>query len=117
MTLLSTPSFDKSHVSQPTLTMGDWNLPSYGSSPSHDFLGANTQMDGYSTYYTLLMYPSFVMPVPTNTFPMEDPHISSGISYGGNHFYGTFYPLPGTHSHGGNIYPHLNNPYHVFFSS
>jgi hypothetical protein len=48
----STSSFDRSHVPQPTLTVGGWNLPSYGSSPSHVFSGASTQMGGYSTYYT-----------------------------------------------------------------
>jgi hypothetical protein len=81
-------SFDRSHVPLPTLTVGGWNLPSYESSPSHVFLGANTQMGGYSTYFTPSMYPSSSMLAPTNTFPMVDPHISSGLSYGGNHFYG-----------------------------
>ena len=34
---LSTYSFDRSHVPQPTLTMGGWNLSSYRSSPSYVF--------------------------------------------------------------------------------
>jgi hypothetical protein len=53
-----TYSFDRSHVPQPTLTMGGWNLPSYGSSPSYVFSRASTQMGGYSTYYTPSVYPS-----------------------------------------------------------
>jgi hypothetical protein len=113
----STSSFDRSHVPQPTLIVGGWNLPSYGSSHSHVFLGADTQMGGYSTYYTPSVYPSSAMSFPSNTFPMVGPHISSGISYGGNQFYDSGYPLHGTPSHGGNIYPHLNNPYHTFVSS
>jgi hypothetical protein len=73
MTPLSTSSFDRSHVPQPTLTVGGWNLPSYGSNPSHTFSGASAQMGGYSTYYTPSVYPSSAMPVPTNTFPMAGP--------------------------------------------
>jgi len=57
------------------------------------------------------------MRVPMNTFPMEGPHMPSSISYKGNHFYGSGYPLHGTPSHGGNIYPHLNNPCHTCVSS
>jgi hypothetical protein len=93
-----------------------WNLPSYGSNPSHAFSGAIAQINGYSTYYTPSMYHSSSMPVPMNTSPMAGPHMSFGISYGGNQFYGTGYPLHGTPSHGDNIYPHLNNPYHAFVS-
>jgi hypothetical protein len=35
MTPMPTSSFDMSHVPQPTLTQGGWNLPSYGSNPSY----------------------------------------------------------------------------------
>jgi hypothetical protein len=117
MAPLYASSFERSLIPQPTLTVGGWNLPSYGSNPSHTFSGANAQMGGYSTYYTPSMYPSSAMPVPTNTLPMAGPHMSSSISYGGNQFYGMGYPLHGTPSHGGNTYPHLNNPYHTFVSS
>jgi hypothetical protein len=110
-------SFDRSHVPRPTLTVGGWNLPSYAYSPSRAFSGAITQMCGYSTYYTPYVYPSSSIIVPMNTFSMAGPHISSGLSYEGNHFYGSGYPLYKTPSHGGNIYPHLNNPYHTFVSS
>jgi hypothetical protein len=110
-------SFEKSLIPQSTLTVGSWNLPSYGSSPSHVFSGANTQMGGYPTYYTPSVYPFSAMPVPTNTYPMAGPHMYSGISYGGNQFYGLGYSLHRTPSHGGNVYPHLNNPYHTFVSS
>jgi hypothetical protein len=37
MASLSTSLFDRSHVPQPTLIVGHWNLPSYKSSPSHVF--------------------------------------------------------------------------------
>jgi hypothetical protein len=84
MTSLSTSSFDRIHVPQSTLTVGGWNLPSYGSNPSHDFSGASVQMGGYYTYYTPSMYPSYAMSVPMNTLPMEGLHMSSGISYRGN---------------------------------
>jgi hypothetical protein len=96
----STSSFDRIHAPQPTLTVGGWNLPSYGSIPSHSFLGANTQMGGFSTYYTPFVYPSSTMSVPMKTFPMVGPHISPGLSYKGNQFYGSSYPLHGTPSHG-----------------
>jgi hypothetical protein len=43
--------------------------------------------------------------------------MSSVISYEGNQFCDTGYPLHRTPSHGGNIYPHLNNTYHDFVSS
>jgi hypothetical protein len=74
-------------------------------------------MGGYYTYYTPSVYPSSSMMVPMNNFPMVGPHISSGIPYGGNQFYGSGYPLHRTPSHEGNIYPHLSNPYHNFVSS
>jgi hypothetical protein len=48
---------------------------------------------------------------------MASPHVSSILSYRGNQFYGSGYILHETTSHGGNIYPHLNNPYHTFVSS
>jgi hypothetical protein len=117
MNQLSTSLFDKGDVPQPTLTVGGWNLPSYGSNPNHDFSRAGTQMSGYSTYYMPSMYPLSTMTIPMNTFSMESPHMSSGISYRGNQFYGMSYPLHGTHSHRGNIYPHLTNPYHAFVYS
>jgi hypothetical protein len=117
MALPSMSSFDRIHVPQPTLTVGGWNLSSYGSGPSHAFLGANTQMGGNYTYYTPSVYPSSVMKNPTNNFPMVGPHLSSSISYGRNQFYGSGYPLHETPSDGGNIYPHLNNPYHTSISS
>jgi hypothetical protein len=117
MAPMPTSSFDMSHAPQPTFTVGGWNLPTYGSSPSYALSGANTQMGAYSTYYTPSMYPSSTMSVPSNTFPMVGPHVSPGISYRENQFYGSGYPLHGTPSHGGNIYPHLNSPYHTSVSS
>jgi hypothetical protein len=117
MALLYAFSLYKSLIPQPTLTVGGWNLPSYGSNSGFILLGASAQMGGYSTYYTPSVYPSSAMPVPTNTLPMAGLHMSSGISYRGNQFYGTCYPLHGTPSYGGNIHPHLNNLCHAFVSS
>jgi hypothetical protein len=96
--------------------MGGWNPPSYGSSPSYALSGPNTQFGDYSTYYTPPMYPLSTMSVPSNTFPMTSPHVSPSVSYGENQFYGSRYPLYGTPSQGGNIYLHLNSPYHNFVS-
>jgi hypothetical protein len=101
MALIPTSSFDLIHVPQPTLTVGGWNPPSYVFSPSYALLGVNTQINAY----------------PSNTFPMVGPHISLGISYIENQFYDSGYPLYGTPSQGGNIYPHLNNTYHTPVSS
>jgi hypothetical protein len=114
---LSTYSFDMSHIPRPTLTVGGWNIHSCGPNPGFILPGESAQMGGYSTYYTPLGYPSSSMPVPTNALPMASLYSSSGISYGGNQFYDTGYPLHETPSYGDSIYPHLNNPYHVFFSS
>jgi hypothetical protein len=57
------------------------------------------------------------MSVPLNTFSMESPHVSPDVSYRENQFYGLGYPLHGSPSQGGNIYPHSNNPYHTSFFS
>jgi hypothetical protein len=110
-------SFDGSHIPQPTLTVGGWNLPSHRSNPSFTFPGESAQMGGHSTYYTPSIYPSSAMPVPTNAFPMEDLHLSSGVSSGGSQFYSMGNPLHEVPSSGGNIYPHMSNPCHVAFSS
>jgi hypothetical protein len=95
MAPMPTSSFDMSHVPQPSFMMGGWNLPSYGSNPGYALSGANTQMGAYSTYYTPSMYPPSAMSVPLNTFSMASPHVSSGVSYGENQFYGSGYPLHG----------------------
>jgi hypothetical protein len=117
MAPLSTSSFDRSHVPQPTLIMGGWNLPSYESNLGLILIATSAQMGGYYTYYTPSVYPSPTMLVPTNTLPMAGPHMSSGISCGGNQFYSMGYPLHETPSHGGNTYPPLNNPYNTFIPS
>jgi hypothetical protein len=44
-------SFGGSHIPQPTLMVGGWNIPSYGSNPSFTFPGESAQMGGHSTYY------------------------------------------------------------------
>jgi hypothetical protein len=110
-------SFGGSHIPQPTLIVGGWNLPYYGSNPSFTFPGASSQMGGHSSYYTSPIYPSSAMSVCMNTFPMADPHLSSGVSSGGSHFYSMGNSLHKVPSSRGNIYPHLSNLCHVAFSS
>jgi hypothetical protein len=116
MALMPMSSFDMSHVPQSTFMMGGWKLPSYRSSPSYALSVANTQMGAYSTYYTPSMYPSSTMSVPSNTFSMASSHVYPSVSYKENQFYGSGYPLYGTPSQEGNIYHHLNIPYHTSIS-
>jgi hypothetical protein len=104
--------FDMSHV-----PMGGWNLTPYGSNTSYALSEYNTQMGAYPTYYPPPMYLSSSMLVPLNTFCMTGLQLPPGLSYGENQFYGLGYPLNGSLSQGGNIYPHLNNPYPTLISS
>jgi hypothetical protein len=110
-------SFGGSHIPQPTLMVGGWNLHSYESNHSFTFPGASAQMGGHSTYYISSIYPSSTMSVPTNAFPMEDIHFSPGVSSKGSQFYSMGNPLHEVPSSRGNIYPHLSNPFHVASSS
>jgi hypothetical protein len=80
-------SFGGSHIPQPTLMVGGWNHRFYESNPSFTFLGESSQMGGHSTYCITSTHPSSTMLVPTNYFPMEDLHISSGVSSKGSQFY------------------------------
>ena len=57
------------------------------------------------------------MSVPTNTFPMDDLHLSSGVSSGASYFCSMGNPPHEVPSSGENIYPHMSNPCHVSFSS
>jgi hypothetical protein len=75
--------FGGSHILQTPLTIGGWNLPSYKST----MLEVSAQLRNHSTCYTLSTYPSSAMSVPTNTFPMADLRLPSGVSSGGNYFY------------------------------
>ena len=109
--------FGGSHIPQPTLTVGGWNIPTYGSNPRFTFLGEISQMGSHSTYYIPSIYPSSAMLVPKNAFPMADLCLSYGVSSGGSYFYSMGNPPHGVPSSGGNIYPHMSNPCHVAFSS
>jgi hypothetical protein len=105
--------FGGSHILQTSLTVGGWNLPSYKSTMRE----VSSQLCYHSTYYTPSTYPSFAMLVPMNTFPMADLHVSSGVSSGEIYFCSMGNPLHEVPSSGGNIYPHMSNPFHVDFSS
>jgi hypothetical protein len=105
--------FDGSHILQTPLTVGGWNLPSYESTMRE----VSDQICIHSTFYTLSTYPSSAMSVPTNTFPMVDPRLPSGVSSGGIDFYSMGNPPHEVPSSGGNIYPHMSNPCYVAFSS
>jgi hypothetical protein len=110
-------SFGGSHIPQPTLMVGGWNIPSHGSNPSFTFSGESDQTGDHPTYYNPSIYPSSVMSVPTNAFSMADLHLSSGVSSVGSQFYSIGNPLHKVPLFGGNIYPHMSNPCHVAFSS
>jgi hypothetical protein len=105
-------SFGGSHILQTPLTVGGWNLPSYESTMKE----VSAQLCNHYTYYTLSTYPSFAMSVPKNTFPMDDPYLSSGASSEGSYFCSMGNPLHKVPSSGGNIYPHMSNPCHDAFS-
>jgi hypothetical protein len=66
-------SFGGSHIPEPTLTVGGWNIPSYGFNPSFTFPGESAQMGGHSTYYTLSIYPSYVCQFLQTLFPWHRP--------------------------------------------
>jgi hypothetical protein len=99
-------SFVGSHILQTPLTVGGWNLPSYESTMRE----VSAQLSNPSTCYTPSTYPSSTMSVPTNTFPMVDLHLPSGVSSGGSYFYSMGNPLHKVPLSRGNIYPHMSNP-------
>jgi hypothetical protein len=105
--------FGGSHILQTPLTVGGWNIPSYKST----MWEVNAQVRNHYTYHTPSTYPSSALSVPTNTFPMEDLHLPSGVSSRGDYFYSMVNPPHEVPSPGGNIYPHVSNPCHVAFSS
>jgi hypothetical protein len=105
--------FGGSHILQTPLTIGGWNLPSYKSTMRE----VSAQLRNYSTYYTPSTYPSFTMSIHTNTFPMVDLHLSSGVSSRGGYFCSMGNPLHEVLSSRGNIYPHMSNLCHVTFYS
>jgi hypothetical protein len=102
-----------SHILQTPLTVGGWNLLSYKSFMRE----VSAQLRNHSTCYTPSSYPSSTMMVPTNTFPMVDPHLPFGVSSGGSYFYSMGNPPHKVPSSGGNIYPRMSNPCHATFSS
>jgi hypothetical protein len=110
-------SFGGGHIPQPNPMVGGWNPPSYGPNPSYTFLGSSAQMGGPSTSYIPSIHPSSSMLVPTNYFLMENLPLTSGVSSRGVIFIVWETPYMEVPSSGGNIYPHMSNPYHVTFSS
>jgi hypothetical protein len=105
--------FGGSHILQPPLTVGGWNLPSYESTMRE----VSSQLSNPSTCYTPSTYPSSAMLVPTNTFSMADLRFPSVVSSRGNYFYSMGNLPHEVPSYGGNIYPHMSHPCHVSFSS
>jgi len=69
--------FGRSHILQTPLTVGGWNIPSYKSTMRE----VSAKLGNNSTYGTPSTYPSYSMSVCTNTFPMADLHLSSGVSF------------------------------------
>jgi hypothetical protein len=76
----------------------------------------SAQMGGPSTSYILSIIPSSTTSIPMNYFIMANLSLTSGVSSGESQFYGMGNPKHRVPSIGGNIYPHMNNPYHVSFS-
>jgi hypothetical protein len=106
MASMPTSSFDMSLV-----PMGGWNLPPFESHVNYALPGASAQIGSFPTYYAPPTHLSPTMSIPSKNISMTGPHMSSGISYGENQFYGSGYPIYETPSQGGNIYHHLNNSY------
>jgi hypothetical protein len=67
--------------------VGGWNPPSSGPNPSFIFLGSSAHRGGSFTSYIPSIYPSSVVPIPTNMFLMENLPMFSGVSSGGIQFY------------------------------
>ena len=105
--------FGRIHILQTPLMVGGWNLLSYKST----MWEVSAQLSNHCTHHTLSTYPFSTMSVPTNTFPMVNLHLPSGVSSGGNYSYSMGNPPHKVPSSGGNIYPHMSNPCHVGFSS
>jgi hypothetical protein len=80
-------SFGGGHIPQTTPMVGGWNTSSSRLHTSFSILGSSAQIDDPFTYYISSIYPSSSMPIPMNSFLMVDILLSSGVSYGGNHFY------------------------------
>jgi hypothetical protein len=110
-------SFGGSHIPQPNLMVGGWDPPSSGPNPRFTFTRLSSQMGRQFTYYIMSFIPSSSTSILMNIFIMVNPSLSFGVSYRGSKFYSMGNPLHGVLSFGGNIYPHMSNPYHATFSS
>jgi hypothetical protein len=110
-------SFGGVHIPQPTPTVRGWNPPSSKPNPRYNSQGWSAQMGGPCTSYIPSIHPSSTMLVPMNTFLMENLPLTYGVPSGGSQFYSMGNPPHRFPSFGGNIYPHMSNPYHAAFSS
>jgi hypothetical protein len=103
--------FDGAHIPQTTPTVG--GFPSFhpGSSPGPNAPRWSGQPDGQDVSYDLSFTPTSSTPIPTNTFGMTNPPLSSRFTPGGGQFHTLGNPQPGATPARGNFYnPHHNVP-------
>jgi hypothetical protein len=81
-------SFGGGHIPEVTPTVGVWNPPSSRPNPSFNAPGWSAQMGGQFTSYIMSVIPSSSTSIMMNAFIMVNPLQSSGVPYGGSHFYG-----------------------------
>jgi hypothetical protein len=111
-------SFGWGNIPQPTPMVGRWNPPSYGTNPSFNILGWSAQMGSQFNSYIPSIIPSSSTSIPIKYFIMVNLPLTSSVSLGGSQFYSVGNPQHGFPSSRGNTYNHhMNNPYHVSFSS
>jgi hypothetical protein len=92
-----------------TPNMGDIPAFNLGSNPLAS--GWNNQPDGQASTQFHSYIPTSSMPIPTNTFGMMNPPLSSRFTLGGGSFHALGNPQPGSNLVGGNVYnPQQNIP-------
>jgi hypothetical protein len=97
--------------------MGGWNPPSFGPNPNSNFQGWTGHMGSVSTPYISSVYPSSTITFLVNSYFMENPPPTYYITLRWDQFSNIRNPLHKVNSLGGSGYPHMDNPYHITFSS
>jgi hypothetical protein len=88
-------SFGGAHVPQMTPTVGGLPPINPGSNPGPNAFGWSNQPGGQATSYIPSFTPTSSVPIPTNTFGMTNPPLSSGFTPGGGQFHTLGNPQPG----------------------
>jgi hypothetical protein len=104
-------SFGGGHIPQTNPMVGGQPRFYSGSNPSLNALGWSTQSGRQVTSYIPSFTPSSSMPIPTNTFVMTNPPLSSGVPPGGSQFHAMGNPnLELLHSRGSQFHA-MDNPH------